>query len=104
MQKSEIIDIVKKYAEHLKKSGIKTDAIYLFGSHAKGNPHKWSDIDVAVISPYLDDDYTEGRFRLWKLRRNIDLRIEPHGFTPEDWSDDANPMSYEIKKTGVRIV
>lgn len=104
MQRSEIIEIVKKYAANLKKFGLNFDAIYLFGSYIKGNPNKWSDIDVAVVSNYLNDKYDEGRFLLWKLRRSIDLRIEPHGFTPQDWSNDVNPMAHEIKKTGVRIV
>ena len=103
MQYSEIIDVVKKYSEKLKKSGIFPDAVYLFGSYAKGKPRKDSDIDVAVVSSYLNDKYDEGRFRLWKLTRDIDLRIEPHGFTPEDWADDSNPMPYEIKKTGLQI-
>jgi len=103
MQNSEIIKVVKRYAENLKKSGIFPDAVYLFGSYAKGKQHKDSDIDVAVVSSHLNEKYDEGRFKLWKLRRDIDLRIEPHGFTPEDWADDSNPMSYEIKKTGLQI-
>jgi predicted nucleotidyltransferase len=103
MQRSEVVNIAKKYAEHLKKSGIPLESLYLFGSQAKGTMHKWSDIDIAVISSFFREKYDEGRFSLWRLRRDIDLRIEPHGFTPEDWADDANPMSYEIKKTGLRV-
>ncbi len=102
MQYNEIINIVKKYAENLTKFGVSFDAIYLFGSYAKGKPHTGSDIDVAVVSPFLETKYNEGRFLLWKLRRGIDLRIEPHGFTPDDWSD-LNPMVNEIKKTGLQI-
>ena len=83
MQNSEILNIVKKYGEGLKKNGIDFSALYLFGSYAKGQAKKWSDIDVAVVSDYLDDKYNEGRFLLWKLTRGIDLRIEPHGFTPK---------------------
>jgi len=102
MQYSEIINIVKKYADNLARSGISFDAVYLFGSYAKGKPHAGSDIDVAVVSPILEKEYDTGRFMLWKLRRAIDLRIEPHGFAPEDWSD-LNPMVNEIKKTGLQI-
>ena len=103
MAKSEIINIVKKYAENLTNKGMSFVAVYLFGSQAKGTTHEWSDIDVAVVSPDLNNNYNEGRFKLWKLRRDVDLRIEPHGFTPEDWLDDADPMVYEIKKTGLKI-
>lgn len=103
MAKIEIINIVKKYVENLIKKGMSFDAVYLFGSQAKGTTHEWSDIDVAVVSPTLSKDYSEGRFMLWKYTRDIDLRIEPHGFAPEDWLDDADPMVHEIKKTGLRI-
>ena len=45
--------IVKEYAEKLKEENYPFSAIYLFGSYAKGEAHKWSDIDVAVISEKL---------------------------------------------------
>lgn len=104
MQREEIIKIIKEYVNNLEKSGVIVESVYLFGSFAKGNSNQWSDIDVAIISPYFRLKYNEGRFMLWKIRRTIDARIEPHGFTPEDWSDNVNPMAYEIKKTGVRIL
>lgn len=44
-----------------------------------------------------------GRFKLWELRMGVDTRIEPHGFTPEDFADYWNPMAHEIKKTGIKI-
>ncbi len=103
MSKNEIIDIAKKYQKHLQESGVPVETMYIFGSQIKGTAHAWSDIDIAVVSRYLSEKYTEGRFLLRKLRRDIDLRIEPHGFTPEDWADHANPMSYEIKKTGLQV-
>ena len=31
-------------------------------------------------------------------------RIEPHGFSPEDFKKDWIPMVHEIKKTGIRVV
>ena len=33
---------------------IKIDKVILFGSYANGNPHEYSDIDLAVISSDLD--------------------------------------------------
>lgn len=104
MPRSEAITIVKKYAQALQAAGIACDSVYLFGSQVKQSPREASDIDVAVVSPYLRKKYTEGRFLLWKIRRNIDLRIEPHGFTPEHWQDDYDPLVYEIKNTGLKVV
>jgi predicted nucleotidyltransferase len=100
---NEIINIVKRYGEDLNKNGIHVNALYLFGSHIKGKAKKWSDIDVAVVSDYLNSKYNEGRFLLWKLTRGIDLRIEPHGFTPKTWNDPSDPLVHEIKTTGLRI-
>ena len=96
--------IIKKYAQKLKEKNYHFEFIYLFGSYGKGNSHKWSDIDIAVVSKKLKRNYDKNRFLLWKLRRDIDLRIEPHGFTPEEFNDPCNPMAHEIKKTGIRVV
>lgn len=104
MSRSEAKKIVKKYAENLKAKKYPFSAIYLFGSFAKGTSRKWSDIDVAVISKKLNKRSAGAELKLWKFREGIDDRIEPHGFSPEDFKDYWNPMAHEIKKTGIRIV
>ena len=104
MSKAEVKKIVKKYAETLKKADYVFSAIYLFGSHAKGKAQKWSDIDVAVVSKKLRRNFDKNRFLLWNLRMNVDNRIEPHGFTPEDFAERLDPMVAEIRKTGIRVV
>lgn len=103
MSKAEAKKIVKKYAEKLKAEKYHFSAIYLFGSFAKGVPRKWSDIDVAVVSKEMDKNGDEASSKLWKLRMGVDTRIEPHGFSPEDFKDYWNPMAHEIKKTGIRV-
>jgi uncharacterized protein len=103
MSKNNAKKIVRRYAERLKENRYPFKAIYLFGSYAKGKAGKWSDIDVAVISDKLRRNNDENRFLLWKLRMDISTKIEPHGFTPEDFKEDANPMVYEIKKTGIKV-
>ena len=95
--------IVEEYAERLKKENYPFSSVYLFGSQAKGKAGKWSDIDVAVVSNKLRRNNDENRFLLWKIRRGVDSRIEPHGFTVKDFEDINDPMVYEIKKTGIRI-
>ncbi len=103
MSKVNARKIVKKYAEKLKEENYPFSAIYLFGSYAKGKARKWSDIDVAVVSDKMKKNRDKGRFLLWQIRRDIDLMIEPHGFTVKDFQDDNDPMVYEIKKTGIKI-
>ena len=104
MSKVEAKKIVKKYAEELRKKNYPFSAIYLFGSHAKGNARKWSDIDVAVVSDKLKRNRDKNRFLLWHIRRKVDSMIEPHGFTVKGFQDNSDPMVYEIKKTGIKIV
>ena len=95
--------IVKKYADRLKEKKYFFNAVYLFGSYAKNKPSRGSDIDVAVISDKLEKNNDYNRFLLWKLRMGVDTRIEPHGFTPKDFKENADPMVSEIKKTGIKI-
>ena len=104
MSKAEAKKIVKKYAENLKAKKYPFSAVYLFGSFAKGKPRQWSDIDVAVISKEIDKDWMGSKIKLWKFSEGIDDRIEPHGFSPEDFKDYWNPMAHEIKKSGIRVV
>jgi predicted nucleotidyltransferase len=103
MSKLEAKKIVKKYSDVLKRADYSFSAVYLFGSYATGEARKWSDIDVAVVSDRLKKDYDEGKFLLWKLRLDVDDRIEPHGFTVGEFKGNANPLVYEIKKYGLKI-
>ncbi len=104
MSNAEVRNIVKKYAAALAKAQYPFSAMYVFGSYAKGAPNEWSDIDVAVVSDRLKRQYDTNRLLLWKLRRDVDTRIEPHGFTVKEFADDANSMAYEIRRTGIRVV
>ncbi|MDP3057616.1 MAG: nucleotidyltransferase domain-containing protein [bacterium] len=103
MSKAAVKKIVKKYAEKLKEENYPFAAIYLFGSYAKGSQHKWSDIDVAVVSDKMKRNKSANESLLWYIRRDVDSMIEPHGFTVKDFRDNNDPMVYEIKKTGIKI-
>ena len=86
MSKTKAKKIVKEYGKALKKARFPFRALYLFGSHSKGHAHTWSDIDVAVVSDKLKTNYDKNRWFLWQIRMDVDNRIEPHGFTVEDFS------------------
>ena len=97
-----IIDIVRKYAATVGQQYCLKE-LYLFGSYAKGNPHEDSDIDIAVVSDDFTGDTYDDQLALMKLRYDVDLRIEPHPFLTEDFTDE-NPFAYEIMHTGIQIV
>ncbi len=75
---------------------------YLYGSHAKGSAGKWSDIDVAIVSPDFSEDLFSERVFLMKLALLVDDRLEPSPFRPEDFTRD-NPLVNEISNTGVEL-
>lgn len=94
--------LVQRYASYLKADNLLIKDIYIFGSWAKGNAHKDSDIDVCVISP--DFKKIDPWKYLWKKRLDADtLYIQPIGFTPEDFVDES-PIVWEIKMTGVKVM
>ena len=97
-----IIEIVKKYMEVISKS-YKIEAIILFGSYAKGNNHKDSDIDVAVITDDIKSNRFDEELNLMMLRDSVDNRIEPHIITVEDYKTIGNPLVWEIVNTGIKV-
>jgi uncharacterized protein len=71
-----IIETAKKYISQI-PDDLKLRKVYLFGSYAKGNEREESDIDIALVLGNMSDFFST-QMRLRRLRRNIDLRIEPH--------------------------
>ncbi len=76
MDKKEIEKKLKKYIS-LVREEYSPKKIILYGSYARGNYTEYSDIDVAVIVEEIKGDFLELITRLYKLRRNIDTKIEP---------------------------
>ena len=79
---------------------MKFDEMILFGSYAKGNAREDSDVDVAIVVKTLTGDYFSTRPLLWRIRREVDDRIEP--VLIEKTHDESGFLS-EIMKTGVAI-
>jgi len=103
MSKNLAKKIVKKYAEKLKEKKFPFSAVFLYGSTATGKAGKWSDIDVAVVSDKLKKNWNRNEELLWEYTLDVDNRIEPIGFTKNDFSDLGNPMVAEIRKHGIKI-
>ena len=99
MDKSEVISIVSKYKVLVSKH-FDIENIILFGSYVKGNQKDDSDIDVAVVVNSITQDFFTYAPLLWKLRREIDDRIEP--ILIEKNKDESGFLK-EILKTGLII-
>ena len=100
MDKTDALNVVRKYAEVVKNS-FDYQKVILFGSYAKDNARKDSDIDIAIIfSDY--DNRIDRQVELMKLTKQIDTRIEPHPFREKDF-DYTNPLVNEIVSHGMEV-
>jgi len=96
----EIYESIKNYLFKVNKY-FKIEHAYLFGSYATGKAHKESDIDLAIVSSSFSGNSFTDNVELGKLTWGIDTRIEPIGFTPQDF--DKLMFAKEIKKFGIEI-
>jgi len=99
MDKREVIDKLINYKLLISKH-FDIDKVVLFGSYAKGNQLEDSDIDVAIIVNSVENDFFSYAPLLWKLRREIDDRIEP---VLIEKNHDESGFLNEILKTGIII-
>jgi len=101
---TELSGSISEFVERL-QNGIRVEAIVLFGSYARGRPHEWSDIDVAVVSPDFEG------VPMWRRQEIIadltgerDRRLAPIGYPSSEYHNPG-PHSFlrEIIRTG-RVV
>ena len=99
MDKAEAINKIRQY-RFLLKDYFDVDKVYLFGSYAKETNKEDSDIDVAIVVNSLKGDYFLTTPLIWKLRRQIDDRIEPILIEKDN---DSSGFLEEIQKSGIEI-
>ena len=101
-KREDIVVKVKDYQILVKQSDfpMPIEAVYLFGSHAKGTATKNSDIDVALVVNHFEGDYFDVIPPIWLLRESIDFRIEPHVIARDI---DYSGFIDEIQRTGILI-
>ena len=91
-----VVSTAKRYAQRVARE-YKPSAIVLYGSHAKGNAHEDSDIDIAVIFDGFTGDWLKTSSRLWHLTEDISFYIEP---VLLDSTKDKSGFVADIFKTG----
>jgi len=101
--KKRIYQIIHQYLGVLKENNLNYTRVYLYGSYAKGNYKKDSDIDLAIVSDDFSGDVIDDQLLLMKLRRKVDLRIEPQPFLIKEFSVD-DPYVKTIIETGEEII
>ncbi|MBI5217233.1 MAG: nucleotidyltransferase domain-containing protein [Ignavibacteriae bacterium] len=99
MDKNEVINIIKKYITLLKEH-FELERVFLFGSYVNGVAQQHSDIDVAIIVKEVQGDYFTYTPLLWKLRRQVDERIEPILFIG---TSDRSGFLSDIMQHGIEV-
>ncbi len=97
-----IKNIILKCLEELKKNNIPIKDVYLFGSYAKGNYTKYSDIDLLIISPIFKGDRIEDRKKIRKYILKVSSLLEVIPCS-ENELKEKNPFIKEILKNGIKI-
>ncbi len=96
MDNSQVLELVRRFAERARES-LDVREVILFGSYARGTATETSDIDVAVVIDTPVDDWWEASTKLFQMRRDLALALEP---VLLDASADRSGFLEEIRRTG----
>lgn len=105
MADESIIKSIRKYLNELQRLGVPVKFGILFGSHTRKNTHKWSDIDLLVVSPLYDKSYKrEDINMLWRTAAHTDNRIEPVPVGLHRWeTDDESTIIETARREGILV-
>ncbi len=105
MADKKIVKSIQKYMGYLREQGIPVSYGVLFGSYARNKAHKWSDIDLLVVSPQFDEERTaEDYEQLWMYAARTDKRIEPVPVGEKQFETDHTSMIIVIaRREGQKI-
>ncbi len=97
MDKKYVIKEVIEFTNKI-KNVLNIKQVILYGSYSKGTQQQDSDIDVAVIVKDIKEDFLDTISYLYKIRREIDEKIEP--VLIEYTTNDKTGFLTEILNTG----
>ena len=105
MVESTIMTSIRRYIDALASAGIHARRAVLFGSFAKGDAGKYSDIDLVVIAPEFDGPKELKLIeKLWQVTISADNRIEPIPCGEQEWeTDQSRPILEIARREGVII-
>ena len=102
-QKNEAMAVVRNIGALLRKEGVPVRSMFLFGSHAKGSAHTWSDIDVAVVHDAFLPSRGKEKSLLFEKGKTVHLRVELLSFRPEDLQNRYSAIAQEVQRSGVPV-
>jgi predicted nucleotidyltransferase len=103
-KKKSLVEKLKKFKERVNKD-MHIDKLILFGSMATGKTHKWSDVDLIIVSPqFRKMNFFERGAKMydyWDLKLPVDFLC----FTPEEFRKKLKGVTIarEASKEGIAI-
>ena len=100
LTQQEALGLVRRYKQVIAPRFDNKMKVMMFGSYAKGSAHPWSDIDVAVIVPKVDEDkWLDTSVALGMDVDNVSLLIEPVLME----NNEDSTLYREVMRTGVAV-
>lgn len=100
LSRDEAIQLVRRYKQVIAPRFNGQVKVMMYGSYAKGTPNPWSDIDVAVIIPKVNDkEWLKQSTALVRDGRQVTSLIEP--VLMEDHEDSI--LFNDVMHTGVAV-
>lgn len=99
-KKSEIINKLKEF-----KKQNKIDKMYLFGSMATGRTHKYSDVDLLVVSKHFRRKSILQRSPKLYMKWNLEYPVDFLCYSPEEFNKLKRQITIvrQAVKTGIKI-
>lgn len=100
LRKEEALKLVRQYKKVIAPRFDSGTKVVMFGSYSKGCPNEWSDIDVAVIVPKIEEGkWLEWSTSLWHDVKKVSMLIEPVLLE----ENEPSPLYSDVLRTGVAI-
>lgn len=105
MADAAVVKSVRKYLAVLQDGGLPISFGVIYGSQARGDTSRWSDIDLLVVSPRYDQPFShKDAMLLWQVAADVDSRIEPLPCGEKQWEkDDASPIIEIGRREGEKV-
>ncbi|HAH22093.1 MAG TPA: hypothetical protein DCL49_14490 [Candidatus Omnitrophica bacterium] len=104
MTRQNIKQIAERYKLALIGNNIPVNAIYLFGSYAKGSPRPGSDIDFCVVSNIFGKDDFKEMVIINQIAKRVAPEIEAFPIAEKELKNRSNPFIKEALRTGERLL
>lgn len=103
-KKETLVKELKKFKVNLAKD-VPVQKMILFGSQTKGKTHKWSDVDLLIVSTKFKKVKPYKRARGFHDHWTIDKPVDFLCYTPEEFNKLKKSITLvqEIIKKGVEI-